>query len=500
MHKAILGLDVGTSSVKAALFGLDGAELAFAVSAPYQLLTPLPGWVELDPETLWEALVKTIRAVLDRASERGTFQVMALAMAVQSGSLVPARENGEPVSTIITWMDGRSRDLVERWRAEGIDTRVRPVNGWPLYPGQCLPTIAWLKQNDPGLFTAARRWLSVNDWLAFRLTGEYGTNPSNAGGMQLVDIHTGGWSPALCELAGITLEQLSPIGPAGGVIGWITPEAGATTGLAAGTPVINGGHDQVCAALGLGLDTGKVFLSCGTAWVISGITTTPEVDLLPPALSLNFHALPDKWVLSQSLGGLGAALEWWLNQAYCGLTAHERYGVLDDELAETQPGCDGLFFVPISGGHVEPATPRRGGFAGLQLGHKRADMARAIMESAAYELRWALDGIVRAGIPIERLWMVGGAARSSVWPAVLADVSGIPVLLPDYDNWPALGAAILAGYGAGFFETLQKGQACFQKPVHFIEPKITNSYNNNFSVYQQLFRNHFGILNEEISH
>jgi sugar (pentulose or hexulose) kinase len=168
MIEALLGLDVGTTSTKAVLFDLAGAELARASSRPYLSQTPHPGWVQQDPEELWSAVVTTIKeAVLQGGAD---VHVVALGMAAQSGSLLPAGDKGEPVYPLITWMDGRSKELVQQWRDEGIQEQIRPISGWSLYPGLCLPTIAWLRRYDPELFTLARHYFSVNDFIAYRLT------------------------------------------------------------------------------------------------------------------------------------------------------------------------------------------------------------------------------------------------------------------------------------------------------------------------------------------
>ena len=199
--------------------------------------------------------------------------------------------------------------------------------------------------------------------------------------------------------------------------------------------------------------------------------------------------MDNRYTISQSLGGLGASLEWWLNQAWggaCGQAPRRAiFATLDAELAGTEP--DGrLFFIPLTGGHDNPATTQRGGFVGLQLSHSRADMARAIMESAAFELRWALQPIRQAGLPIERLWMVGGAAQSPHWPQILADVGGIPIRIPEYDNWAALGTAVLAGVGIGAFESIEDGLARFQKPARDVLPDagMRGRYDEMFEKYQ----------------
>jgi xylulokinase len=170
------------------------------------------------------------------------------------------------------------------------------------------------------------------------------------------------------------------------------------------------------------------------------------------------------------------------------------YAALNSELATitAAPRGNDLFFLPLTGGHHTPAGMQQGGFVGLQLNHSRADMALAVLEGAAFELRWALEGIRQAGVPIEQLWLVGGAAQSPVWPNIIANVTGLPLCLPQRNHWPALGAAILAGVGAGVFETIETGQTCFRKPAQFITPdsELMALYDKRFTTYQQIIRNY----------
>jgi xylulokinase len=481
----LLGLDIGTTSTKAILFDSTGAEWARAVSDPYRNHTPHAGWVEQDANDLWGAVLSALREVLSLAGS--DIKVRAVCMAAQSGSLLPADAHGEPVYPLITWMDGRTKDLVQRWRDEGVQDWVKPLSGWSLYPGLCLPTIAWLRENDPDTFNVAQHYFSVNDFLTYRFIGERITNPSNAGGMQFVDIHTAEWHSDLCGLAGITQQQLSKIEPAGSVMGRLKPEVARSVGLSEETVLINGGHDQVMTALGMGiLNPGKLLLACGTAWVFTGISSTADRESIPDSLDLNFHAQPERWTISQSLGGLGASLEWWINQAFTGgRTA--RFAALDRELEGGGPNRQ-LMFVPMTGGHDDPSTIHSGGFLGLQLNHSRAEMARAVMESAGYELSWALDALRKARMPVESLWMAGGAGNSPHWPAILADITGLPIYLSAYDNWPALGAAVLAGTGIGMFDNVQNGLYRFQKQAERIDPDAGRSamHQNRFLHYQDI--------------
>lgn len=490
---ALLGLDVGTTSTKAVLFDLHGTEIAHASSPPYRNIMPQPGWVEQDPEEIWQALLTAVATITQQIDQ--SVQVRALCMAVQSGSLLPAGAAGQPVYPLITWMDGRTQNLVSEWRTAGLEAQIKPLNGWSLYPSMCLPTIAWLRRHDPHTFAAARHYFSLNDFITFRLTGITCTNPSNGGGMQLIDIHSGQWSAEICELAGITPAQLSPIQPSGSIIGTLKPEICRAAGLSPDTVLVNGGHDQGCTALGLGVnDPGRLLLACGTAWVITGVVDSDDMRRVPAKLDWNFHPGHvylgnGRWTISQSLGGLGASLEWWLNQAWAGINGQtsrdQMFAALDAELTQTKPGS-GLFFTPLTGGHDDSSGMQCGQFWGLQLSHNRADLARAVLQSAAFELRWALEPTRQAGLPIERLWMVGGAAQSPHWPTILADVTNIPIRLPQYHNWPALGAAVLAGVGCGAFESIAEGLSHFQKPAPEITPNaaLRSTYDEMFAAYK----------------
>ena len=490
MSTALLGLDVGTTSTKAVLFDLSGNEIARAVSHPYANLTPKPGWVEQNPQEVWQAVLGAIRSVMSLADD--DLQVPAMCMAVQSGSLLPVDSHGDPVYPLVTWMDERSGNLVQEWRAQGYETLMREKTGWWFFPGQCPMTIAWFKQHDPDTFNKAAFYFSLNDYIAYHLTGEFCTNPSNAGGMQMLDILTGDWSPEICALAGIRPDRLSPVKPSGAVIGQVKPDICKAVGLPKGIKLINGGHDQGCTALGLGIiNPGKLLLACGTAWVITGVSLSGGVAQMPEALSMNFHTIADRWTISQSLGGLGASLEWWVKQAWQGIdkrtTRVQRYAALDEEMKHTSPKKE-IYFSTLLGGFYNPEATQRGGFHGLQLNDSRADMARAVMESAGYELRWALENIKESGIPVERLWMVGGAANSPHWPGILSDVTGVPITLPQYDYWPALGGAVLAGLGAGMFKDVSEALEQFQKPEEQISlnESYQQVYENRFEAYKLL--------------
>ena len=308
--EVVLGLDAGTTSAKAVAVARTGRVLASAKSDPIATRSTPEGCREQDPGEIWQALAAASRSAAG-ALDPGA-RVAALAVAAQSGSVIPVPPSGR-VTRAITWMDTRSRAVVESWPHE-VAERIRAVSGWAPAPGAGLPTIAWLQAAGPdpsgeGSPGPVDRWASVDDCLMSRLTGQWATNPSNASGMQLMDVGSRTWSPELCRIAGIDQGALSPIRESGTVAGALTGDAAAALGLESGTPVVVGGHDQACAALGLGVvDPGDLFLSAGTAWVLTLVTDRADVAALPSSLNLSPHVMPGRWTASQNLGGLGAML------------------------------------------------------------------------------------------------------------------------------------------------------------------------------------------------
>ena len=391
-NDTVLGLDAGTTSAKAVIVDEAGRTLATAGSDPIATHTTPGGGSEQDPEEIWRALSAAARRAVEGLGADG--RVAALAVAAQSGSVIPVPADGSP-QRVVTWMDTRFRSVPENW-SDGVAARVRAVSGWMPTPGVGLTTIVGLQV--PGTRQAGAdlapvsRWASVDDYLVFRLTGQWATNPSNAAGMQLMDVSTRTWSDELCSLAGIDPRMLAPIRESGTVAGALTGEAAAALGLDAGTPVVIGGHDQACTALGLGVvDPGDLFLAAGTAWVLTAVTVRADVGTLPPSLNLSPHVLPGVWTASENLGGLGAML------------------------AETPPS-----------------------------------RIRGAFEACGVKVRQALEGAGDLAAGGEELVMVGGGTRFRELVEVVSEFTGRPVAPRSEATWPALGAARLAAAGLGW--------------------------------------------------
>jgi xylulokinase len=424
----VIGVDAGTTSVKAVAIDASGTIVSMAASDAIPTATPSPGASVQSPAAIWDAFCDACRQL--SASLPPSTRVQALAVAAQSGSVIPivGPDAGEAAGEAITWMDTRSLPVVESWGAQTVET-IRARSGWMPSPGLGLSTISWLR-STPRI--RADRWASVDDYLMWKLTGSWLTNPSNAAGMQLMDVASMHWSPDLCSIAGIDASTLSTIRNSGDVAGVLHPSAGRVTDLPDSLPVVIGGHDQACAALGLDVTApGSALLSMGTAWVLTMITDRAEITSIPAGFNLSPHVLTHRWSLSQNLGGLGAVI------------ASELADLSGDPSFAIEfrgPSLDDPYFLPAI---HQPDRTSWGVFTKPAADPESATRVRAVMEACAFEVRKAVEAAA-PGTGLTELTLVGGGTRSEYLTQYIADTIGVPLTVRADASWPALGAARLA--------------------------------------------------------
>jgi sugar (pentulose or hexulose) kinase len=483
----LLGVEIGTSAVKAVLYDCSGEE-RFSAHCAVTLRTPQAGGAEQDAEELWRAFCTALRAVALGAAGQG--RIAALALAAQAGSVTAVDAAGEPLMPFITWLDQRARPIVERWVQESRAAHIRRLSGWHPHAGLPLATLAWLAQQAPEVAMRAVRFLDVHSYLLQRLTGHPITDLSSAAEMLLLERASAMWSEELCALVGVRPDQLPDLAQAGTGVGRLVPEAARATGLPADLLVVVGGQDQCCAALGMGVtQAGRPMLATGTAWVLTTLTPDLAVEQLPESAALNFHVLPGLYTLSQLLGGFGAVMAWWMQILWPEAT--DRFARWEAALESTSPGAHGLRFAPMNGSAQLGAG--RGGFVGLRLDHTHAEMVRALCEGIGYEVRWALETLGAATALDESkrapLLLSGGATHSRGLMRLLADLTGHPVHGAPGTNWPARGAAILAGVRAGLLGP-DPGMAAhaWRRPMTEIapDPSLHADYLESYADYRAI--------------
>lgn len=442
--EVVVGLDAGTTSAKALVVDRDGTIVGSATSPTIKTSIPEPGAAEQRPEHIWQSVAAAcVDALADLPIAPA---VRAIAIASQSGSVVPVRSETS-TGNAVTWMDTRAGTLVSSWDDATTDL-VRRASGWTASAGLGLATISWLRSTAAG--SDVKRWASVDDYLVRRLCGRWITNPSNAAGMQLMDVGTLAWSPELCSLAGIEQSLLSAIRPSGSLAGPLLAEAAATMGLAPSTPVVIGGHDQACAAFGLGAEApGAMMLSTGTAWVLTIVSDRTERERLPPSFNTSPHVIASCWSASTYLGGLGAAIAWALDQVgeEVGAGSESESDAGSDWPDRTDP----FFFLHpdqthgSEWGHLQPVDSADSvGTADSEL------LLRAVMEACAFEVRRAVDVAAAAGLRADELTVVGGGTRSPHLLRLLNDVLDVDIIVRPDTSWPAVGAARLAARSLGW--------------------------------------------------
>lgn len=445
----VIGADVGTTRIKCILYAQSGAPVASA-SREYPCYHEQAGRSEQNAGDWWQALCAAVREVAGQVERPG--RVRALCLATQGGTLVPVDGQYAPLTRAIVWNDSRCgaerAELLTRVDAHGVWEKT----GWTLGSGLNALQILWLKRQRPELFARTHKFLSVPDYLAYRLTGVCAIDPSNAGINQLADIGRNQWDEALLAAVGIRAEQLSPIVESGEVIAPLTPEAARALGLSEQTLLVAGGHDQYCCALGAGaIHNGDLLVATGTCWVAASIS-----ERRPARYCVSRHTIRPLWGALLSHPSGGESLEWF--RSLLSWDAKLSYDLLNDALAPTSPGANGARFFPfLSGGATFPAesAAARGAFLGLSASHSRGDLARAIMEGVCYQVAWMLSSF-EAGRD-SALIMTGGATNSSIWVDIFANVLNRPVHIPPVADVGCMGAAILAGCASGLFSTVEQG-------------------------------------------
>jgi len=441
----LLGLDLGTSSVKALLMAEDGDTLGEG-SASYPVRSPHPGWAESSPEDWWNAVVEATQTAIGR---RGA-EVAAIGLSGQMHGVVLADDRGRPLRPAILWADTRSAEQLATYRGLDEDARERLAN--PPAVGMAGPTLLWLRDHERETYTSARWALQPKDWLRLRLTGEAAAESSDASATLLYNLFSDDWDNTVVEALGLRPGLLAPLVASAEVAGTLTREAAKFLGLRAELPVAAGAADTAAAMLGGGLlRAGLVQLTVGTGGQIVAPKSAPEPD---PRRRTHLYraATPDLWYSMAAIQNAGLALEWARNTL--GASWH---GVYEEAFA-VSPGAGGVVFLPYLSGERTPRfdADARGAWVGLGLEHGRGHLLRAALEGVAFALLEGLEALEEAGTTIPELRLAGGGTAEEPWQQLLADVLGRPLrVLPGgvAAVASARGAALLAGAAAGVYRS-----------------------------------------------
>ena len=503
MRDILLGVDIGTSACKAAAFDGEGRVVAQAAGA-YGVSCPHPGWAEQDPEQWWEAVCRAIREVLEKG-KIAPARVAGVGVDGQSWSAIAVDRDGRALCPTPIWYDTRAAALCEEINRSVGEERLFAVSGNPFSPSYTMPKVIWYRRERPQVYENAWKILQSNGYLVYRLTGAAVQDESQGYGWACYEMAKNRWDTALCRELGVRPDLLPEIVPCTRVAGTVTAEAAAACGLQAGTPVVAGGLDAACGALGAGVvRPGETQEQGGQAGGMSICTAACRAD---PRLILSAHVAPGLWLLQGGTVGGSGALNWFAREfgAAERAEAAEKGGSvftrLDSEAEAVPPGSEGLVFLPYLAGERSPLwdVDAKGVFYGARFTTTRAHFARAVMEGVAYSLRHNLETAQEAGVEAGVLRAMGGAANSRLWTQIKADVTGRRVEVPASDTATAFGAAILAGVGVGLYrdcaEAVDKTVRVMR--VHEPNPAAKEAYDAGYRVYRELYESLRALMKKE---
>jgi xylulokinase len=480
----LIGLDVGSQSVKACVLEDTGRRLATA-TAPCPLDFPESGWAEQDPADWQQAIIHSTSEACRQAGVTRTEEV-TIGLASQVDGLVAADVNHRPLRPAIIWMDRRasvqSTALAE---AAGVE-RLRTITGLNPDSSHSGPKTMWLRDHEPDHYRDARWLASVGGYLNGWLTGTTAHDHANASSSLLYDLQTRGWSSELVALAELDVRQLPAIAAAHESIGTLRPELADQMGLGSRTRVVCGTGDDHGATLGAGsIEPGTLVDVTGTAEPVAAPVDAVVVDR-EGLVETHAHAV-DGMLLLENPGFVSGGSTRWLAE----LTGRTQADLLN-AACEARLGSGGVIFVPALSGSMAPRWNEeiRGCFTGLSLGHGVAQLARAVLEGCAYALRDIVDRLDAVGAGAAEMRVVGGGARSDLWLQIKADVTARPVRRVLGDCATSVGAAMLAGIGAqAFTDHEQAVAACVELDTEPVlpDPQAVESYRERYDAYRALF-------------
>jgi xylulokinase len=450
----LLSIDIGTESGRAALISLSG-ETAATSSREFPLYCPRAEWAEQDPDDWWNATILNIKDCLAKVPGA---QILAIGIAGQMHATVPVDEKGALLlDRVLLWCDKRSAAICERLKSSNDQEAALQLTGNAMVPAWTGFKYRWIKENYPDVYKKTFKFLSCEAYLNLRLTGEMATDYSEASTSYLFEVKSRDWSPRLADMLGVDLAKMPRLMDSAKVLGHVTREAAALTGLAEGTPVVNGGGDMMCLLLGAGI------ASLGQACDVTGTAADVSVFLPEPIFDQRLmnihHVVPGGgWISFGILDAGGGSFKWFASE-FCQKQTEEakergisKYDMLDAGAAQVPPGAEKLFYLPyLLGERTLGSSNSRGVFFGLTPRHGIPHCVRAIQEGVTFDLNQTLEIIESKGNRVDVINAIGGGAKSDSWCLIKANIYRKKIVTFSNFEGGVVGAAILAGIGAGVY-------------------------------------------------
>jgi len=483
----LLGLDIGTSGVKALLVSPEG-KIISTKTVSYPLKTPHSGWAEQSPYDWWNATVKVIRETVSN-NPIDSSEIKGISLSGQMHSSVFLDKKMEVIRPAILWSDTRTSEQCKEiyTKVGGLNQLIHYVSN-PALEGFTAPKILWLKENEPENYEKIKHVLLPKDYIRYKLTGELFTEVSDAAGTLLFEVIKKRWSTSLLEKLEIDQDVLPPVLNSFDIAGKVTKKIAEQTGLKFGTPIVAGGADNACGAVGSGIiEEGRVMVSIGSSGVVLAQTNNPQADQ-EGRIHLFNHACPDSWYMMGVMLSAGMSYEWLKRNLFNNRLSCAK---LDQLAEEINPGSEGLIFLPYLYGERTPHNDAnaRGVYFGISGKHDQRHFVRSVLEGVAFALKDSLELIKDKGVKIKEIRAIGGGAKSRIWQQILADILGEEINLLNVEEGPAFGAALIAGVGVGVYDSFAEAVNGIIKVKKTIVPRIQNTekYNHYYQLYKKLY-------------
>ena len=490
---SLLGLDVGTTGCKAVAFDLEGRPLA-AAYREYPLLHPEPSWSELDTRGIWQSVSEVLGEVNGQVAGD---PVVALSVSCQGEAVTAVDAGGEPLCNFSVSFDHRTVPQALWWKERLGAERIFQITGMPLHAMYTVNKIMWLRQHRPRVFADAVKFLCVEDFVGFKLTGRFATDWSLAGRTMAFDVTAKRWSEEMLALAQLDEDRLPTPCASGTAIGKVLPEPARQLGFKGEVIVAAGGHDQPCGALGAGIvGPGIAMNATGTSDVACPVFAEPILSR--KMLDSNYCCYPhvnSRQYVSIAFNLTGGLLLRWYRDTLCEAEAaravEQGRDVYEVIIEAASPEPRSLYFLPH---HVGAGTPyldsnSRGALVGLTIDTTRQDISRAVLDSINYEMKLNIDLMNEAGLGIGELRAVGGGAKSERWLQMKADCFALPVSSMEVTEAASLGAAALGGVAAGAFRDVEEAARSMVriKRTYYPDADRVERYEEKYREYRQLY-------------
>lgn len=436
-----------------------GSILASKTAPHVPFTSPGPAWAEQDPDDWWRAAQQAVRAVVADPASAGV-AITCVGLSGQMHGAVLLDEQGRVLRPAIIWCDQRTAAEC-RWLDDTIGpSRLLDLTCNPALTNFTLTKLMWVRTHEPAIWARVKHVLLPKDYVRLKLSGEYAIDMADASGTLMLDVAKRAWSAGMVDAAGIDARILPRVFESPDVCAKVSAEAATLTGLKAGTPIVAGAGDQAAGAVGMGITRpGTVSATIGTSGVVFAATDRPALD--PKGRIHTFcHAIPGRWHVMGVTQAAGLSLRWLRDQTLGAAAGDAGYEQLTCEATGVPTGSDGVLWAPYLMGertpHCDPDV--RGAFVGLSASHTRAHLARAVLEGVAFSLRDTFGVFAELDVPVTRVRVGGGGARSALWRSIQAAAYGRPVETVQAEEGAAYGAAILAGVGARMWSSVD--EAC----------------------------------------